>query len=589
MQYPDEHKNIIYRYPGVQPFKTSESEIFFGREKDKDAFYNFMLSRQMVVLYGKSGYGKSSLINAGIIPRLQLDSSNIYFIIRFNNYQPNDPNSIQPVASLNQRIFNELSKEQWDNPLLNEITGNEKTLWYWLKQIQKYKQARTVFLFFDQFEELFTYPPEQINTFSEQLADAIYTAVPVKYRNTIAEKEETLLAAIEETKNEEEKRNLEEELDWLFQKPQVKIILSIRSDRMSLLNQINDRHVSILANCYELLPLSEDDARDAIIKPAGINSSYYTAPAFTYAPGLIDNILESFRRKPGETIETNILQIICRYIEESLVIEMKKTYILPEDVGEISNVLYKYYENILNKLDNENRHKAQQLVEEKLITANQRNALSEAYIKKEFNIDDKLLETLETSSLLRKERDASGRLLYEISHDTLIEPIQKLGETRLKKEEEDKKAALREQIRVEQKRVSDLKVLNQKVRTRSWIAFATALFGIVAAIIAFNSSIKANKAKLESDSSRLRVLETLKNLSFQKAMESYTKGNQFLEYQEDSLAYKAFKDAQRFLDTSIANQESKIPDNSVTNLSFNDLKDSISQKISRLHSTKPLP
>src|SRR5206468_2935768 len=125
MQYPAEHKNIIYRYPGVQPFKTSESEIFFGREKDKDAFYNFMLSRQTVVLYGKSGYGKSSLINAGIIPRLHLDSSNISFIIRFNNYQPNNPNSIQPITSLNQRLSNDISKDHQDNSLLNEITGNE--------------------------------------------------------------------------------------------------------------------------------------------------------------------------------------------------------------------------------------------------------------------------------------------------------------------------------------------------------------------------------------------------------------------------------------------------------------------------------
>src|SRR4051812_12823802 len=282
MQYPAEHKNIIYRYPGVQPFRTSESEIFFGREKDKGAFYNFMLSRQMVVLYGKSGYGKSSLINAGIIPKLQLNPSITYFIIRFNNNLPDDPNSVPPAASLNQRLCHDLSTDQQDNPLLNEITGGEKSLWYWLKQTQKYKQAETIFLFFDQFEELFTYPPDQIKAFSEQLADAIYTAVPVKYRNILAEKEE--------------EENLDEdELNWLFKKPQVEIVLSIRSDRMSLLNQINDRHASILVNCYELLPLSEEDAKDAIIKPASITSSYYTAPSFTYAEDLISNILESFR------------------------------------------------------------------------------------------------------------------------------------------------------------------------------------------------------------------------------------------------------------------------------------------------------
>src|SRR5688572_1302823 len=314
MQHTSEHRTIIYRYPGVQPFKTSESEIFFGREKDKDAFYNFILSRQMVVLYGKSGYGKSSLINAGIIPRLQLNPANVYFTIRFNNYLPDDQKGVQPAASLNQRLCQDLPKEQQDNKLLNGITGGEKTLWYWLKQMQKSKQAETIFLFFDQLEELFTYPLDQINTFSEQLADAVYTAVPVKYRNILAEKEER-----SELKNDES--------DWLFEKPSVKIVFSIRSDRMSLLNQINDRHASILSNCYELLPLSEDDARDAIIKPADIQSSYYTARPFTYAPELIIKILDSFRQKSGEYIETNILQIICRYIEETLVIKSKKNHI----------------------------------------------------------------------------------------------------------------------------------------------------------------------------------------------------------------------------------------------------------------------
>jgi hypothetical protein len=578
MQDPAEHKNIIYRYPGVQPFKTSESEIFFGREKDKDAFYNFMFSRQMVVLYGKSGYGKSSLINAGIIPKLQLNPSNTYFIIRFNNNLPDDPNSVPPAASLNQRLCHDLSTDQQDNPLLNEITGGEKSLWYWLKQTQKYKQAETIFLFFDQFEELFTYPPDQIKAFSEQLADAIYTAVPVKYRNILAEKED-------------EENIDEDELDWLFKKPQVKIVLSIRSDRMSLLNQINDRHASILVNCYELLPLSEEDAKDAIIKPASITSSYYTAPSFTYAEDLISNILESFRQKQGEYIETNILQIICRYIEESLVIELNKTHILPGDVGEISNVLYKYYENILNKLDSGNRHKAQRLVEEKLITANQRNALSEAYIKKEFDISDKLLETLEASSLLRKERDASGRLLYEVSHDTLIEPIQKVAELRLKKEGDEKRSVLEKQIQEEKVRVEELKVLNKKVRTRSLVAYATAILGIASAFIAYslfvkagNETIKANDAKLQSDTSRLKVLETLKSLNYQKAQELFARGNQFRGYQESNLALDDYRNALNFLDSSTVNGEMKIADTSIDNL-----KVKIWQQISELRTNKPKP
>lgn len=586
MQQSPQNITPIYRYPGVQPFKVSEREIFFGRKKDEEAFYNFIFSRQLVVLYGKSGYGKSSLINAGIIPKLQVNPSNTYFNIRFNNYAATDINAAKPVDSLNESLKKCIQPEQQENLLLKEIAGPEKTFWYWLKLVQKNKQAGNIIIFFDQFEELFTYPTEQINIFSEQLADAIYTAIPVKYRKALAEKE----------KDEELNKA---ELEWLFEKPQVKIVLSIRSDRMSLLNQVSDRHTSILANCYELLPLSEDDARDAIIKPAEIESRIYTAPPFSYGPGLVNKILNSFKQKPGENIETNILQIICRYIEESLVIEQQKINITSEDVGEISNVLYRHYENILNKLDESNRLKAQKLIEENLITANQRNTLSEAYIKKEFGIDNSLLQTLESSSLLRKERDASGRLLYEISHDTLIEPIQKVAEERLKKEEYDRNAEeerqnqieqqrvqeeLKKQVQIEQDRVEELNKLNQRVRNRSRIALTAAVLAIAIAIFAASLYIRANNERANAEHSQIETQETLKSLNYQKALELYTKGNQFRDYQEYQLAFDAYDSAKNFLGTSKINQGS----GKISESDFMSLTNKIQHQLDSLQESKAI-
>ena len=58
------------RYPGVQPFKTSDRDLFFGRDADIDNLHDFLMLEKLVVLFGKSGYGKSSLLSAGIVPRL---------------------------------------------------------------------------------------------------------------------------------------------------------------------------------------------------------------------------------------------------------------------------------------------------------------------------------------------------------------------------------------------------------------------------------------------------------------------------------------------------------------------------------------
>lgn len=57
-------------YPGLRPFKTSESFLFFGREDlEKDILKKLQRSRFLAVI-GASGTGKSSLIRAGLVPNL---------------------------------------------------------------------------------------------------------------------------------------------------------------------------------------------------------------------------------------------------------------------------------------------------------------------------------------------------------------------------------------------------------------------------------------------------------------------------------------------------------------------------------------
>ena len=50
------------RYPGVRPFETRERPLFFGRARDVADLYDLLLLEKLLVLFGKSGYGKSSLL-----------------------------------------------------------------------------------------------------------------------------------------------------------------------------------------------------------------------------------------------------------------------------------------------------------------------------------------------------------------------------------------------------------------------------------------------------------------------------------------------------------------------------------------------
>ncbi len=58
-------------YPGLRPFDEVEWPIFFGRERMVDAVVAGLVRTQCIVVHGDSGAGKSSLIRAGVLPRLR--------------------------------------------------------------------------------------------------------------------------------------------------------------------------------------------------------------------------------------------------------------------------------------------------------------------------------------------------------------------------------------------------------------------------------------------------------------------------------------------------------------------------------------
>ncbi len=57
-------------YPGLRPYQRQEWPVFFGREIMADDVVGRLLDQQFVLIHGSSGCGKSSLVQAGILPRL---------------------------------------------------------------------------------------------------------------------------------------------------------------------------------------------------------------------------------------------------------------------------------------------------------------------------------------------------------------------------------------------------------------------------------------------------------------------------------------------------------------------------------------
>ena len=57
-------------FVGPRPFEKEDSDKFFGRTRETEELLSLIIAHRAVFVYAQSGAGKSSLLRAGVIPRL---------------------------------------------------------------------------------------------------------------------------------------------------------------------------------------------------------------------------------------------------------------------------------------------------------------------------------------------------------------------------------------------------------------------------------------------------------------------------------------------------------------------------------------
>lgn len=505
----------IYRYPGAQPFNAEQRHIFFGRERDVEALYQLISLEQMVVLYAKSGLGKSSLINAGMLPRLETGRSLLPLSVRFGAFNPENELLASPLETA-------LAQTQAQSELLQRIAPEkEQSLWYNLKSHQMSGTAKKgVLLVFDQFEELFTYPPAQVHAFAQQMAEVLYTAIPDRYR-----------ALLEQGFQADNNFFSTSELQQLHAPMEVKVLIAIRSDRMSLLNRLKPFLASILLHTYELDALSVEQAEDAILNPA-YQQNGFRSPQFDYEDTAVLDLIDFLSDGRKSAIESFQLQILCEYVEQEVVLKGGKQIVTSSDLANPQGILENYYLQKLEDFPPENRLAVRRLIEEGLIFEEEERRLTlyEGQIEKTYQIGAELLRQLLDTHLIRSEPSLRGGYTYELSHDTLVAPVLKAKAKRVEVERRDREAELRRQQAAE---LAAERRKSQRARLIAVIGFCLAALAIAASIVAVQQSQRAKAALAEA--------QRQEQLAKDKAAESESRLQQFLKEEAQRKALEVQK------------------------------------------------
>lgn len=415
-------------YIGPRPFKKDEGELFFGRDQEADELISLITAHPVVLVYAQSGSGKSSLLNARVIPKLESDDEG-FEVIGPLRVQGQVPTTFVVDKETNIYILNALlSYDQNQDPSrLAALTLSD-----YLKQrpprVNKFNESSPRVIIFDQFEELFTaYSDrwEQRAGFFEQIRNAIESdTVPLR------------------------------------------VVFAMREDYIAEL----DPYVSILPEKlrtrYRLEQLRKEPALLAVTKPL-IGTGRF------YGKGVAEQLVDNLRRLPGTSaedpklgpyVEPVQLQVVCQSVWQRLSpAETEITSGHVKDYGDVNRALSAFYERSVKTVCEKTGTPEADLRDwfgNTLITQEGRRAPVYRGAQKTEGLANTAVEMLDGMQLIKSELKGTNDRWYELAHDRFIEPVRQSNESWLAAQSVDAQALVRLKNKAVRWRQGDGALLN---------------------------------------------------------------------------------------------------------------------------------
>jgi tetratricopeptide (TPR) repeat protein len=384
--------NEIQPYVGPRPFELKDRDIFFGREEEARDLLSLVIANNVVLVYSQSGVGKTSLLNARLVPMLEEKGFEVFPVARVKGITTGKL-KIEDIPNI--FVFNTLISWSEGEKSLDLEKLSQMTLENFLNerkhQVDDTGQKLPRAIIFDQFEELFSsyqHRWKDRTGFFKQIGDVLDI-------------------------------------------PLLRLVFFMREEFIAQLDPYVNLLPEMLRTRFRLERLNQEAALLAVKEPLKNTGRYF---AEGVAEKLVEDLLKiRVETNPGETVEVNgefieavQLQVVCQNLwlglpEDVIEINMQKL----DTYGNVGMALFRFYDEALREavqISHIDEERLRNWFEEILITSI--GTRGTVFRSKDYTglISNKAIDVLESKHLIRAEIRAGARW-YELTHDKFIEPI----------------------------------------------------------------------------------------------------------------------------------------------------------------------
>lgn len=364
-------------YKLLDYYEARDAGIFFGRTTETQKLTSLIHAHRLVLLYGASGTGKTSLLLAGALPRLEyadLPYETIY--VRALE---------DPALAIRRAVQRKLPEADLpqEGDLVDFLDAATRAL------------GCTLVVVLDQFEEFFIRLGFELRkTFVAELGE-LHDARDVP----------------------------------------VKVVLSLREDWLAALNEIRARIPGVFYVDMRLLPLTREQAREAITAPVA-------KLGVSYEPALVEHLLDDLPGVGEVDVMPPQLQLVCSALYEGLEPDERLiTLAAYERLGGARGVLQRYLDDEMARLGRDEGALARAALEELVTSQGTKGMKTGKDLALALAVDRSeltpVLEKLVRARLLRVLEREEGGTAYELVHEYLIHEIHLGAEARARKQAEE--------------------------------------------------------------------------------------------------------------------------------------------------------